>query len=75
MTPQAFAVFGNGHIGYVKPIRPENVARVFPELTLVPGLQLFTLHAADGAPLMIAANRPAALASAREYLLDPLGVH
>jgi hypothetical protein len=72
MTPQAFAVFGNGQIGYVRPIRSENVARFFPELTLVPGMELFTLHAADGAPLMVTANRLAALASAREYLLDPL---
>jgi hypothetical protein len=75
MTPQAFAVFGSGQIGYVRPIRSENVARFFPELTLAPGMELFTLHAADGAPLMVTANRLAALASAREYLLDPLSVH
>ena len=36
MTPQAFVVLRNGHIGYVRPIRSENVARFFPELTLVP---------------------------------------
>jgi hypothetical protein len=75
MTPQAFAMFGNGQIGYVKSIRSENVARFFPELRLAPGLQLFTLHAADGAPLMVTANRPAALASALAYLIEPLSVH
>jgi hypothetical protein len=75
MTPQAFAMFGNGQIGYVRSVRSEHVARLFPELTLAPGLELFALHAADGTPLMIAATRPAAVASAREYLLDPVSVH
>jgi hypothetical protein len=75
MTPQAFAMFGNGQIGYVRPVRSEQVGRFFPELTLAPGLELFTLHAADGTPLMIAATRPAAVASAREYLIDPVSVH
>ena len=75
MTAQAFAVLGNGQIGYVKPIRSENAARFFPELTLAPGIELFALHAADGTPLMIAANRTAAVASAREYMLDPVSVH
>jgi hypothetical protein len=75
MTPQAFAMFGNGHIGYVRPVRSENMARFFPELNLAPGLELFTLHAADGTPLMVAATRLAAVASAREYLLDPVSVH
>ena len=75
MTPQAFAVFGNGQIGYVRPIRSETVARLFPELTVEPGLELFTLHAADGAPLIVAANRPAAIAGAHEYLIEPLSVH
>jgi hypothetical protein len=75
MTPQAFAVFGNGQIGYVRPIRSENAERFFPGLTLAPGLELFTLHAADGAPLIVAANRPAAVASAHEYLIEPLSVH
>jgi hypothetical protein len=75
MTPQALAMLGNGQIGYVRPVRSENVARFFPELNLAPGLELFTLHAADGTPLMVAATRPAAVASAREFSLDPVSVH
>jgi hypothetical protein len=75
MTLQAFAVLGNGQIGYVKPIRSENVMRLFPELTLAPGIELFALHAADGTPLMVTANRAAAIASAREYMIDPVSVH
>lgn len=75
MTPQAFAVFGNGHIGYVRPIRSEIAVRFFPGLTLAPGLDLFALHAADGTPLMITATRPEAVASAREYLIEPVSVH
>ena len=68
-------MFGNGQIGYVRPIRSENVARFFPELTLAPGLELFTLHAADGAPLIVAANRGAGVAGAHEYMIEPLSVH
>jgi hypothetical protein len=75
MTQQAFAMLGSGQIGYVRPIRSENVARFFPELTLLPGLELFALHAADGTPLMIAANRLAATASAHEYMLEAMSVH
>jgi hypothetical protein len=75
MTPHAFAVFGNGQIGYVRPIRSENVARFFPDLTLAPGVELFSLHAADGTPLVIAANRDAAVASAHEYMLETVSVH
>lgn len=75
MTPQAFAMFGNGKIGYVRSVRSEQVARFFPELEVAPGRELFTLHAADGTPLMVAATRPAAVASAREYLIDPVSVH
>jgi hypothetical protein len=75
MTPQALAALGSGHIGYVRPICSENAVRLFPGLTLAPGLDLFALYAADGTPLMLTATRPAAVASAREYLLDPVSVH
>jgi hypothetical protein len=75
MAPDAFAALGRGEIAYVKSVRSEDVARFFPEITLVPGVELFALCAADGTPLIVAANRTAAIASANEYKLHAVSVH
>jgi hypothetical protein len=76
LTPEAFAVLGGGEIAYVRPISSEQVRALFPQAPkLAPGLQLFSLHAADGTPIMIADSRAAAEANAREHELDTVSVH
>jgi hypothetical protein len=76
LTPEAFAVLGGGEIAYVRPISSEQVRALFPQAPkLAPGLQLFSLHAADGTPIMIADSRAAAEANAREHELDAVSVH
>ena len=78
MTPDAFAALGSGEIAYVKSIRSENAAQLFPgipEMMFKPGCELFALYSADGTPLMLAADRNAAIASADEFKLYPLSVH
>ncbi len=76
MSPEAFAVFGDGKIAYVKPIRSEDVNELYPQApTLEPGLELFALHAADGTPIMVTDSREAAVANAWSQELETVSVH
>lgn len=76
MTPEALAVLGGGEIAYVRTIRSEEVQALFPQAPqIAPGVVLFTLHAADGTPIMLTDSREAALANAMEHQLVPVSVH
>jgi hypothetical protein len=76
LTPEAFAVLGGGEIAYVRPILSDEVSALFPQAPkLAPGLKLFSLHAADGTPIMITDSREAAEANAREHELATVSVH
>jgi hypothetical protein len=76
LSEEAFAVLGGGEIAYVRPIRSEEVRALFPQApALAPGLRLFSLHAADGTPIMVTDSRAAAEANAREHELDTVSVH
>lgn len=76
MSPEALAVLGGGRIAYVRSIRSEDVQSLFPQAPeIAPGMTLFTLHAADGTPIMLTDSREAALANAMEHELQPVSVH
>ncbi len=76
ISPEALAQLGGGQIAYVKAIRSEDVPTLYPQAPqIAPGLQLFSLHAADGTPIMITDSREAALANARDNELQPVSVH
>jgi hypothetical protein len=79
ISPEALALLGGGKIAYVKEVRSEDVPAMFPQAPqlqqLQPGLQLFTLHAADGTPIMLTDSRDAALASAWSQELETVSVH
>jgi hypothetical protein len=76
LSEEAFAVLGGGEIAYVRPISSEEVRALFPQApALAPGLRLFSLHAADGTPIMLTDSRAAAEANAREQELDTVSVH
>jgi hypothetical protein len=76
MSPQDFAGLGGGKIAYVKPIRSEQVSKLFPQAPqLQPGMQLFALHAADGTPIMLTDSREAAVANAWSHELETVSVH
>lgn len=76
MSVDSFAVFGGSKFAYVKAVRSEDVARLYPEAPeLVPGLQLFALHAADGTPILITDSRESAIAGAETHALEPVSVH
>jgi hypothetical protein len=76
MSPEALAQLGDGEIAYVKTIRSEDVHTLFPQVPdIEPGLQLFTLHAADGTPIMLTDSREAAIANAASQQLEMVSVH
>ena len=76
ITPDALAHLGDGRLAYVKAIRSEDVARMFPQApTIAPGMMLFALHAADGTPIMLTDTREAALANAWSHELEAMSVH
>lgn len=76
ITPEALAGLGGGQIAYVRTIRSEEVPTLFPQAPEIePGMTLFTLHAADGTPIMLTDSREAALANAMEHSLVTVSVH
>jgi hypothetical protein len=76
MSQQAFAVLGGGRIAYLKPIRSEDVHKLYPQAPeLEPGMSLFALHAADGTPIMLTDSREAAVANAHNNRLETVSVH
>jgi hypothetical protein len=78
ITPEALAHLGDGRIAYVKAIRSEDVAALFPQMQvpkLAPGVKLFALHAADGTPIMVTDSREAAVANAWSHELQTVSVH
>ena len=78
ISPEALAQLGDGEIAYVKTIRSEDVAALFPEAQMPqipPGQTLFALHAADGTPIMLTDSREAAVANAWSQELETVSVH
>ena len=76
ITQEALAQLGDGEIAYVRAIRSEDVASMFPQAPQVePGIQLFSLHAADGTPIMLTDSREAAVANAWSQELETVSVH
>ncbi len=76
VTPQQLAMIGEGHIAYLKLMKSEDIRKVFPDApNLAPGLQLFALLGADGAPILLADSKAAALANAWEQELQTVSVH
>lgn len=76
ITQDALAHLGDGRLAYVKAIRSEDVAGLFPQAPqIAPGVILFALHAADGTPIMLTDTRESALASAWSNELEAVSVH
>ncbi|MFE1601263.1 DUF1150 family protein [Methylobacterium sp. ID0610] len=72
----ALAALGEGHVAYVKPMSSEDVKRLFPQAPdLSPGLSLFALLSASGAPILLTDSRDAAIANAWAHDLQAVSVH
>ena len=76
LTDDQLASLGGGRVAYVKPIRSEEVSRLFPAAPAIqPGLQLFALLAADGTPMIVTDLRDAAVANAMSHELEMVSLH
>ncbi|WP_336486689.1 DUF1150 domain-containing protein [Methylobacterium nigriterrae] len=70
------AALGEGHIAYVRPIRSDEVKRFFPQAPdLTPGLELFALLSASGAPILLADSRDVVVANAMAHDLHTVSLH
>ncbi len=66
-TPEQFAKLGGGAIAYVRSMPSEEVTRLYPQAPEIePGLTVFCLLGADGAPIVLADSEEGALANAWE---------
>ena len=75
-TPEQFAKLGAGQVAYVREMTGDDVKRLFPQAPDVePGLILFALLSAEGAPIVLADSRDTAIASAWENELQTVSVH
>jgi hypothetical protein len=71
-----FAHLGEGEVAYVKPMRSEDVGRFFPGAPdIAPGLKLFALISASGAPILVTDSKAEALANARDNDLETVSLH
>ncbi len=76
LTAQELAHMGEGAIAFVKTIRSEDAQRLFPQApSLKPGMRLFALIAANGAPILLTDSKDAAIANAWENQLETVSVH
>ena len=76
LTPEQFANLGDGMLAYVKAIRSEDVNRFYPDAPQIePGLTIFALIGADGAPITLADSKEGAIGNARENDLTMVSLH
>ncbi|TCR61138.1 DUF1150 domain-containing protein [Bosea sp. BK604] len=76
LTPAEFAALGTGEVAYLKPMTSEDLVRIFPQAPEIqPGLKLFALLSADGAPILVTDSREAATANAWEHDLKMVSLH
>ncbi len=70
------ATLGLGEMAYVKPLRSDDVARLFPQAPkLQPGVKLFALLSASGEPIVLTDSRDAAVANAWAHDLTTVSLH
>jgi hypothetical protein len=70
------ATLGLGEMAYVKPLRSDEVARLFPQAPkLQPGMHLFALLSASGEPIMLTDSRETAEANAWAHDLTTVSLH
>jgi len=76
MTEHEFAALGGGVVAYIKTLTLAEASRMFPPIEGLPkGINLFSLHAADGTPLALTDTKQAAIGYAIDDDLQIASVH
>ncbi len=76
LSLEEFTHLGDGLVAYVKSMRSDEIARLFPQAPqLEPDTQFFALLSADGSPILLTDSRDSAIANAWENDLETVSVH
>ena len=76
MTEHELATLGGGVVAYIKTLTSDEASRMFPAIEGLPkGINLFSLHAADGTPLGADRHQQAAIGHAIDDDLEIASVH
>ena len=76
MTEHEFAALGGGVVAYIKTLTLAEASRMFPPIEGLPkGINIFSLHAADGTPLALTDTKQAAIGYAIDDDLQIASVH
>jgi hypothetical protein len=76
MSERELAKLGGGEIAYIRTMTSAEAKRMFPAIKGLPrGINLYTLHAADGTPLALTDTRQAAIGHAIGDALEIASLH
>ncbi len=76
MSELELARLGGGEVAYIKTLSPDEASRMFPMVEGLPkGINLFSLHAADGTPIALTDTLQAAMGHAAEGDLAVAALH
>jgi len=76
MSMSELAKLGGGKVAYIKVMSHDEAKELFPAVENLPeGIDLFSLHAADGTPLVLTDSRQAAIGHALGDDLEIASVH
>ena len=76
ISPEQLQAIGAGFLAYVKPIAPEDAARMLGQAVEAgPEGKLFALFQANGTPISISRSREAAIGDAMEHELVAASLH
>jgi hypothetical protein len=76
MSISEMAKLGGGKVAYIKVMTHNEAKELFPAVENLPeGIDLFSLHAADGTPLILTDSRQAAIGHAIGDELEIASVH
>jgi hypothetical protein len=76
LTPDELAHLGEGHVAYMRKMKSDDLKGRFPDLPpIASGLELWTLFAANGEPILLSDERDSVLARAQEDNLVPVSLH
>ncbi len=76
MTPEDLAILGGGRVAYIKTMSSDEARRMFPAVEGLPqGINLYSLHAADGTPLALTDTMQAAVGHAIGDELEISSLH
>jgi hypothetical protein len=76
MSELELARLGGGEVAYIKTLSADQASQMFPMIEGLPkGINLFSLHAADGTPIALTDTLQAAIGHADEGELAIAAVH